>query len=364
MIKNDIVPKTLHHLNSGVKEKIEVSNLGIEITRRCNMQPPCRHCFRGDAEPIDLNLWAVNNLLEQVTAIDYLCITGGEPMLNIPAMRAIFSAIQANNIRLGCISLVTNGLLLPQDFISLVIDMEKYISPKGHDPCIEIGVSWDRYHANDGGAKFIKACNDAFKGKRISVMKQMTGANPLRIGRAKELSFSETTKCEQLYNADEPIIFKNRRIETQLYLSAKGLLYSGSIATNTYQYIDHTWEICDLTEAVDIMQAVCSYNNGCTPSNGNLYPEKTLAEKFTENVNLYIRMLIVVQNPCYAFSNDDRNLAGKDLTEITDIYNAYERIDMSEAVMIWLEQKPFCKTTHNSNFSHIRAKILDELTRM
>lgn len=31
-------------------EKIAVDVLSLEVTRRCNMQPPCAHCFRGKAQ--------------------------------------------------------------------------------------------------------------------------------------------------------------------------------------------------------------------------------------------------------------------------------------------------------------------------
>ena len=258
------------------------------------MQPPCTHCFRGDAEQIELNANVIDNLLSQVKSINELCFTGGEPMLSISSMQYIFRTIQANNIRLGRVSLVTNGLLVPKKFISLMLDMEEYISCKGEAPCIEIGVSCDRYHRNNNGDNFIAACNDAFRGKSIAVLKQMTGANPLRTGNAVGLGAFETTMHRQPLDADLAIaITKDHCIKTQLYLSAKGVLYSGAVASNTYQYIDSVPAICNLHDETDVVQSIKVYNKKYGSAQSRVISDKTLAEVFTENVNLYIRMLIV-----------------------------------------------------------------------
>lgn len=347
-------------------EKLELCSLAIEVTRKCNMKPPCKHCFRGDAEPTELNTNAVDNLLGQVKSITELCFTGGEPLLNVSTMEYIFRTIRANNISLGRVSLVTNGLSVPDEFISLILDMERYIPKKRKDPCIEIGVSCDRYHTNNGGNRFFSMCNKAFQGKAIAVMKQMTGANPLRTGKAVELGVFETTTHRQM--PDTAISISNDcRIETQLYLSAKGLLYTGSIATNTYRYIDSAPMICNMNVETDVVQAIRKYNYSRKKNNGVQAFDKTLAEEFTENVNLYIRMLEVVKNPLYNFSESDRMLAAKDLSEIVEIYNDYEDISMSAAMMIWLEdvaEKPFVTKAYNGRFAQIRAKALTELLKM
>lgn len=331
------------------------------------MRPPCKHCFRGDAERVELNENAVDNLLNQVKSINELCFTGGEPMLSISSMQYIFRTIQVNNVRLGRVSLVTNGLLAPKKFISLMLDIEAYISRKGETPCIEIGVSCDRYHRNNNGDEFISACSEAFRGKSIAVLKQMTGANPLRTGKAEGLGAFETTIHRQPLDVASAVEISNEcRIETQLYLSAKGMLYTGAIATNTYQYIDNAPMICNMNDIVDLMQAVNAYNKGRTPAKRGT-SEKTLAEVFTENVNLYIRMLIVVQNPLYGFSESDRRLATKDLAEIGEIYNDYDDISISAAVMIWLDgiaDKSFAADSHKGRFAQIREKALAELAQM
>lgn len=349
-------------------KKLIINSLALEITRKCNMQPPCKHCFRGDAEPTELNFIAIDNLLDQVKSIQELCFTGGEPMLNIEAMQHIFQVIQDNNITLKRVSLVTNGLSAPNKFISLMLSIEKYIHSTSNEPCIEIGVSCDRYHTNGNGEEFISICNNAFIGKSIAVLKQMTGANPLRTGKATELGLFETTKHRQPIDLGAAIDIANAcHIKTQLYLSAKGILYTGAVATNTYQYIDSAPMICSLNDKVDIAQAIRAYNMERKPVVNEIVSDKTIAEVFAENVNFYIRMLITVQNPIYGFSKSDRQLATKDLTEIIAIYDRYKDINMSQAIMIWLDddvQKPFFSKSHCSNFSFIRSKLLNELSQM
>ena len=67
--------------------ELYIKNLCIEITRRCNMR--CTHCMRGDAESVDIPLKHISNLLRHVRHIHHFNITGGEPSLNVRAIRHI-----------------------------------------------------------------------------------------------------------------------------------------------------------------------------------------------------------------------------------------------------------------------------------
>lgn len=61
-----------------------VSNVVIEITRRCNMC--CAHCLRGDAENIDIQERYIDAFLdsfEKGACISYIVFSGGEISLNI-----------------------------------------------------------------------------------------------------------------------------------------------------------------------------------------------------------------------------------------------------------------------------------------
>lgn len=125
--------------------------------------------------------------------------------------------------------------------------------------------------------------------------------------------------------------------------------------------IDSAPMICNLNAETDVLQAIKKYNNSRKPDDGVQSPDKTLAEAFTENVNLYSRMLVVGQNSLYYASERDWKFAAKDLNEIVEIYNDYEDISMSAEVMIWSEsiaEKPFVTKAHNSRLAQIRARAL------
>ena len=50
-------------------KELYIKNLCIEITRRCNMR--CAHCMRGDAEPVNIPLKHISNLLRHVRYIHH-----------------------------------------------------------------------------------------------------------------------------------------------------------------------------------------------------------------------------------------------------------------------------------------------------
>ena len=88
-------------------KELYIKNLCIEITRRCNMC--CAHCMRGDAEPVDIPLKHISNLLRHVRHIHHFNITGGEPSLNVRAIRHILDRVRAYGITVNDFYIVTNG---------------------------------------------------------------------------------------------------------------------------------------------------------------------------------------------------------------------------------------------------------------
>ena len=87
--------------------ELYIKNLCIEITRRCNMR--CAHCMRGDAESVDISLKHISNLLRHVRYIHHFNITGGEPSLNVRAIRHILERVCAYGITVNNFYIVTNG---------------------------------------------------------------------------------------------------------------------------------------------------------------------------------------------------------------------------------------------------------------
>lgn len=57
---------------------IEVNNLILEVTRRCNMH--CAHCLRGNAQSIDMPPNLIKNVLKTIDGALSVTFTGGSPL--------------------------------------------------------------------------------------------------------------------------------------------------------------------------------------------------------------------------------------------------------------------------------------------
>lgn len=77
-------------------DSIYIRNFSIEVTRRCNMA--CSHCMRGNAMALDISHAYIRNILSRVRGVHNINITGGEPSLNVKAMRYLLSCLKRRGI--------------------------------------------------------------------------------------------------------------------------------------------------------------------------------------------------------------------------------------------------------------------------
>lgn len=182
----------------------------------------CAHCFRGDAQDVDINYRHIDELLDQVEVIGHLETIGGEPTLNLDALKYILNGLCKRGIPLFGFSLITNGLIYSEEFINIIkwckqiIDVScanclnngnEYQPAKEISRC-NIGISLDRYHeqhdiCTEHYQKYKAALADCADVRMI-----MQGNRPQKIGRAKNLqealdidfkySFSQKQKIELL----------------------------------------------------------------------------------------------------------------------------------------------------------------------
>lgn len=127
-------------------KELYIKNLCIEITRRCNMR--CAHCMRGDAEPVDIPLKHISNLLRHVRHIHHFNITGGEPSLNVRAIRHILERVRAYGITVNDFYIVTNGSATSrsEEFIEACAALYEYQEEKEQDSGHMLEMSDDRFH--------------------------------------------------------------------------------------------------------------------------------------------------------------------------------------------------------------------------
>lgn len=354
--------------------KVGLDQLTIEITRRCNMNPVCAHCFRGLPQNLDINTSAIDNLLEQIAEIGDLMFTGGEPLLNLKGIKHTFDRIRENNIKLSYVSIVTNGLICPNEFLELMQDIDDYIKkwfPKNDNvPHVMLGISQDQYHNNDNGIKFISKCNQAFKDRKIPVIPQLGGEDPYRVGNAKNLSYLVTNTYRTPENAEAAIDYwepyrakpscmsfnpqnvvncKMPIILCPLYLSAQGKLFTGDkVLDLEYTQIDAVKSICDLTSSVDIFDAIKRYNIGrktCRFCFKHPKHEPTLHDVGTKAFRKFLKTCVLAKDPMFGFTEEDRKQASEDLQELREIFEKQKKNGSSfyTAFLIWVEEKGYEK---------------------
>lgn len=175
-------------------DKVVINQLTVEVTRRCNMS--CPHCLRGDAENVDILNWDVDNVLDQTESVGLLTVTGGEPLLNLPALQHLANGIARRGIPLMRFQVITNGLIYDESFIVILKRFAEIVhltQQHGYDHSerepwrVQVGVSLDRYHAEPEKCKknYIQYKN-ALRGY-AEVLRVSHGNAPRNEGRAKTL---------------------------------------------------------------------------------------------------------------------------------------------------------------------------------
>lgn len=177
-------------------EKFSFGKLDIEITRRCNLH--CEHCMRGEAQNIDMSYDTIDNILDQVCAIDKLQVTGGEPFIAKDKILYLYEQIMKRKIIVLETQIVTNGMMIDEDISEMFKRFNNYLKDwyesitnekfsedfiKKH---IQICISSDKYHDNDSENLFDKV--DALLGKYCIVTLYNRGNQVKDIGRAKRLA--------------------------------------------------------------------------------------------------------------------------------------------------------------------------------
>ena len=124
--------------------KINIDKLVIEVGRKCNMSPPCRHCLRGHPQNKVISEEVLEKFFSQVNYISEITIGGGEPILHLDEIDTLISIILKYNVEVGNFYIVTNGkvfrkrLLNICDFLYNDICTENEISG--------LSVSDDKFH--------------------------------------------------------------------------------------------------------------------------------------------------------------------------------------------------------------------------
>jgi len=109
----------------------------------------CTHCMRGDAQNLDITHQDIRNVLKHVKYIGHFCITGGEPSLNIKAIRYILKQVISLKIEVYEFYIVTNGTKssISKKFIDIcsrLYDYQQKKDMRGNFRLLEM--SDDKFH--------------------------------------------------------------------------------------------------------------------------------------------------------------------------------------------------------------------------
>lgn len=108
-----------------------LTSLVIEITRDCNFK--CNHCLRGEEEKnksFNKKLFRKFLIDNNIKKISDLTLSGGEPTLNLSAMKDILELLKHYQVELDTFFIATNGSKLDFEFLEIVSDFYSYSNPE------------------------------------------------------------------------------------------------------------------------------------------------------------------------------------------------------------------------------------------
>lgn len=124
--------------------KCSIDCLMVEVTRRCNLE--CKHCLRGEAEDSSIPRITISHMLKDVTSINCITFTGGEPSLNVPAIKTILEVCKRNKINVGNFYCVSNG---KNPSLHLALTLLRWYEYCTDNEISQLVISKDQYHDCD-----------------------------------------------------------------------------------------------------------------------------------------------------------------------------------------------------------------------
>ena len=122
--------------------KVQISNLILELTRKCNMN--CCHCLRGNAQNKSMSKDIIIKSLTTFHYISTLTLSGGEITLAKPQLDDVGFTMQFyNQVNVDSVYMVTNGKsMLP----GIGDSIERIIRYCGSNEISQIEISEDSFH--------------------------------------------------------------------------------------------------------------------------------------------------------------------------------------------------------------------------
>ena len=149
--------------------EIYVNYLAIEVTRRCNMK--CNHCLRGDAQNLDISTAVLSEIAKHIYP-GSVTFTGGEPSLNVPAIKRYFELAERCGTMPNDFYVATNGAASKEQMRDLALTLLEAYSKMAEPDMCAVDVSVDMFHEafrDNDNAKILRGLSFLGRGKKHSV---------------------------------------------------------------------------------------------------------------------------------------------------------------------------------------------------
>lgn len=120
---------------------IELGHLAIEVTRNCNMY--CAHCLRGDPENAAASIDLLDRLFSQVSHVEHLLLTGGEPSMRSDILHSLVERAKAWGCTIGYFFVATNAKQYHAGFVDALDELYGYCRQPHR---CGLSISIDQFH--------------------------------------------------------------------------------------------------------------------------------------------------------------------------------------------------------------------------
>lgn len=142
-----------------MKQQLHIDTLYVEVTRNCNSR--CKHCKRGTAQNIDMSDDVIRQTFNNIKSIRMLVFTGGEPTLNVKAIKNILELCKSKGIKVLDFRLTTNGKQITHEFLNVMLEWYLYVRKTGGGSGSGIFISNDTWHGDpsESASTYLESLN-------------------------------------------------------------------------------------------------------------------------------------------------------------------------------------------------------------
>lgn len=139
--------------------KVCISNMYIEMTRKCNLQ--CKHCLRGDAQDKTISKEQLDKLMKNIFLVGNIFLGGGEPFLAKREVIYLLDQLKEKynkSITFLSLGTITNGTIKDIDILNKLSEFADFLASKHENKYndkgkplkyVSIGISKDEWHDNN-----------------------------------------------------------------------------------------------------------------------------------------------------------------------------------------------------------------------